>query len=208
MKRFVFAIATLGIAAVFACSSSTQQGVVQPVVDAAPGDDDAGATDAATASDTGTGADGGSTSTCEGACKTTSLVGDFGGKVRTLVRAQHGTQTGDAGSEFHVEAHLGGAPECPSQNSPSPDYTVIVTSIPRGRTGKLTEADGITSAFFDFKGDLALPPIAKSTKVEVTIVAVDSATPPAWVAMDVSVTFPEGTVKGHLYAAHCTSLDD
>jgi len=207
MKRFVFAAATLGIAAVFACSSSTQQGVVQPVADAAPGDD-AGPTDSATASDTATGTDGSSSSTCEGACKTTSLVADFGGKTRTLVRAQHGTQAGDAGSEFHVEGHLGGAPECPTQNSPSPEYTVIVTSIPRGRVGKLTEADGIKGAFFDFKGDLGLPPIAKSTKAEVTIVAVDSATPPAWVAMDVSVTFPEGTVKGHLYAAHCTSLDE
>lgn len=207
MKRVLTAIVALGVTAIFACSSSTQQGVVQPAADAATGDDDAGATDAATATDTATGTDG-SSSTCEGACKTTSLVGDFGGKTRTLVRAQHGTQAGDAGSEFHVEAHLGGAPECPTQNSPSPDYTVIVTSIPRGRTGKLTEADGITSAFFDFKGDLGLPPIAKSTKVEVTVVAVDSATPPVWVAMDVAVTFPEGTVKGHLYAAHCTSLDE
>ena len=207
MKRVLFAVAFAGITALFACSSSTPQGGVQPAADAAPGED-AGATDGASASDTSTGTDGSSSSTCEGACKTTSLVGDFGGKVRTLVRAQHGTQAGDAGSEFHVEAHLGGAPECPTESSPSPEYTVIVTSIPRGRTGKLPEADGIKGAFFDFKGDLALPPIAKSTKAEVTIVAVDSATPPAWVAMDVSVTFPEGTVKGHLYAAHCTSLDE
>jgi hypothetical protein len=155
------------------------------------------------------GADG-ATSTCVGACKTTALVADFGGKKRTLVRAQFGTQPGDAGAELHTESHLGGSAACPSQQSPSPDYTLIVTSVPRGAAGrKLSDRDGITSAFFDFKSDLGLAApsgITKALSVSVTVVGEDSATPPAWVALDVVAAFTEGEVRGHLYAEYCDSL--
>lgn len=205
MKRVLFAIAAgSAVALVVACSSSS------PAAQPAPSTPDAGEVDAQPADDGAVASDSAPTeagSTCEGACKVTSLVATFGGKARTLVRSQHGTQPGDGGSELHAEAHLGGAPECPTETSPQTDYTFVLTAVPRGRTGKVTEADGPKGAFFDFKGDLGLPPIARATKIEVTVAAVDSATPPAWVAMDVSATFPEGTVTGHLYTAHCTSLD-
>jgi hypothetical protein len=149
-------------------------------------------------------------SACEGACKTTSLVTDFGGRKRTLNRAQFGTQQGDAGAELHTESHLGGSPACPSMQSPTPDYTLIVSSIPRGTAGgKLSQRDGVTSAFFDFKSDLGLAApsgITKSVSVSITITAQDTADPPAWVAMDVSAMFREGEVKGHMYAEYCPSL--
>lgn len=152
----------------------------------------------------------GASSTCEGACKTTSLVVDIGGKKRTLVRAQFGTQTGDGGAQLHTESHLGGQAGCPSASSPSPDYTLIVTSVPRGAAGKkLSDRDGVASAFFDFKGDLGLAApsgITKALGVTVTIVGEDPATPPAWVALDVVAAFTEGEVKGHLYAEYCGSL--
>ncbi|MBS2015242.1 MAG: hypothetical protein JST00_20300 [Deltaproteobacteria bacterium] len=205
MKRVLFAIAAgSAVALVVACSSSTV--AVQPT----PSTPDAGEADAQPAVDGTAPTDASPTeagSSCEGSCKVTSLLATFGGKTRTLVRSQHGTQPGDGGTELHAEAHLGGAPECPTETSPQTDYTFVLTAVPRGRTGKLTEADGPKAAFFDFKGDLGLPPIAKATKIEVTVSAIDGASPPAWVAMDVSATFPEGTVSGHLYAAHCTSLD-
>lgn len=147
---------------------------------------------------------------CEGACKVTSLVGDFGGKKRTLVRSQFGTQQGDGGTELHTESHLGGDPACPTMSSPSPDYTLIVTAIPRGATGqKLSQNDGIKAVFFDFKGDLGLAApsgISKSLSVNVTVVAEDPATPPAWVAVDVTAGFTEGSIAGHLYAQYCQSL--
>jgi hypothetical protein len=147
---------------------------------------------------------------CEGTCKITSLVGDFGGKKRTLVRAQFGTQPGDGGTELHTESHLGGDPACPTMSSPSPDYTLIVTSIPRGATGKkLSQNDGIKAVFFDFKADLGLAApsgISKSLSVNITVVAEDPATPPAWVAVDVTAGFTEGSVAGHLYAEYCQSL--
>lgn len=31
--------------------------------------------------------------------------------------------------------------------------------------------------------------------------------PDGMVALDVTLTFPDGTVTGHLYATHCDSLD-
>jgi hypothetical protein len=168
------------------------------------------ANDGAAAGDAGSDA---SASDCEGACKTTSLAADFGGNERTLSRAQFGTQQGDDGSpELHVEAHLGGDSVCPDEQSPSPDYTLIVDAIPRGRAGQtVKETDGVSSAFFDFKADLGLAApsgISKAISVNVTVVAEDTATPPAWVALDVSIGFTEGSVKGHLYAAYCPSLTE
>lgn len=204
MRRVAFVGIAGSFAVALACSSTSSTAILDPVPDGATGDETGTAPEGST-TDAPTNEGGGGT--CEGACKQTSLVADFGGKTRTLARAQSGTQPGDGGVDFHVETHLGGDPACPTETSPSPEYTFVVTQVPRGRTGKLTEKDGPKSAFFDFKGDLALPPITRATKVEVTIVAQDTASPPAWVAMDVSATFAEGTVVGHLYASHCASLD-
>lgn len=148
-------------------------------------------------------------STCEGACKVTSLVVDIGGKKRTLVRSQFGTQPGDGGTELHTESHLGGAPACPEMNSPSPDYTLIITAVPHGAAGrKLSDRDGVIASFLDFKGDLGLPPATKAVSVNLTVVAADTSSPPKWVAFDVSAMFREGEVKGHLYSEHCTSLNE
>lgn len=192
-----------------ACASSSSNAAAQYPDGSdtvSPTPDGGGTTDA----QLDAGADGASTS-CEGACKTTALVADFGGKKRTLVRAQFGTQQGDAGPELHTESHLGGMAACPSASSPSPDYTLLVTPVPRGAGAgkKLSDRDGITSAFFDFKGDLGLAApsgITKALSVNVTVVGEDTATPPAWVALDVIASFTEGEVRGHLYAEYCDSL--
>lgn len=110
---------------------------------------------------------------------------------------QHGTQAGDAGTELHTESHLGGQAACPGMNSPSPDYTLIVTSIPRGPAGrKLSGRDGVIGTLFDFKGDLGLPPFTKAISVNLTVVGEDSATPPKWVALDVSADVPRGPGDG------------
>jgi hypothetical protein len=201
-------IACLGLFAV-ACGASSSGVAVQSADGAgpsSPGSEGGSTTDAE--ADASADAPAGA---CQGACKTTALVADFGGKKRTLVRAQFGTQQGDAGAELHTESHLGGSAACPSQSSPSPDYTLIVTSVPRGVGAgtKLSDRDGITSAFFDFKGDLGLAApsgITKALSVNVTVVGEDPATPPAWVALDVIVAFTEGEVRGHLYADYCDSL--
>lgn len=197
-----------GMTLVAACASSNGSGPVSPEGgggDASPSDDGGGP-----------GIDAGSdgktdapSTTCDGDCKSTSLVADFGGKKRTLVRAQFGTQPGDGGTELHTESHLGGQAACPQMNSPSPDYTLIVTAVPRVASGsKLSDRDGVIGTFLDFKGDLGLPPFTKAVSVNLTVVAQDTAASPAWVALDVSAMFREGEVKGHLYAEYCQSLSE
>lgn len=195
------------IVTVAACSSKSETaGVVAPEVDAGGPVADAGAGDAD--ADALAPAEAGP-ATCEGACKTTSLIATFGGLTRPLDRAQFGTQQGDAGAQLHVESHSGGMPECPSPQSPTPTYSLIVSSIPRGAAGGAASTkDGVTGAFFDFKGDLSLPPLTKATSVTVTGLVEDTATPPAWSAFDVTATFAEGTVTGHVYAAYCASLTE
>jgi len=188
---------------VAACSSNDPPGVVgvEPEASAPALDGGADRTEAGSEA---------SAPGCQGTCKTTSLVVDIGGNKRPLDRAQLGTQQSDAGApQLHVEAHSGGKPECPTQASPTPTYTLIVSSIPRGAAGgKASEGDGVTSAFFDFKGDLSLPPFMKATSVSVTGLIEDTASPPAWSAFDVTATFKEGTVTGHVYAEYCASLSE
>ncbi len=147
---------------------------------------------------------------CAGACLQTALEINIGGKKRALDRAQLGTQRNDAGrAQLHVEAHSGGMPECPTQTSATPTYTLIVNGVPRGAPGgQASKSDGVTSAFFDFKGDLGLPPLTKATSVSITSLVEDPATPPAWSAFDITAVFPEGAVTGHIYAPYCLSLSD
>lgn len=187
------------------CSSSSTPGGGG---DAGTPSDDAGASADASRPGDGGAVDGSVVSnTCEDACKTTSIEASFGAKKQSLSRAQFGTDTSDA--FVHVEAHAGGDPACPTETSPTPERTLVIAGVPRRATGRtLTQADGVKGSFFDFVGDLGLPPLTRSTAMSVTVVAEDEATPPSWVAFDVVATFPEGTVKGHLYASFCLSLSD
>lgn len=193
-----------------ACSSTTTIGpgtVLDASSEGGEEPEDGGRADSTTADGTTVDAPIGS---CEGDCKKTTLVADFGGKTRPLDRAQLGTQTRDGGAaELYVEAHAGGSTACPTMNSPSPERTLIVNHIPRGVVGsKVTDKEGLTSAFLDFAGDLGLPPATEAISVNVTVVAEDKATPPAWVAFDVTAYFREGEVRGHAYATYCASLSE
>lgn len=185
-----------------ACSSSSNDEPAAVAADGGTGGDDAGR-----APDSTTGGDAASAS-CTGACMLTSLSGTFGDKSGAFTRAQHGVETGASGEPLlYLEAHAGGSPACPDQNSPAPERTLILANVPRGQVGEtFTKADGVTAAILDFDGALGLPPTTKATAVEVKLVAVDAANPPAFVALDVTATFPEGTVTGHAYASYCDSL--
>jgi hypothetical protein len=140
----------------------------------------------------------------------TSVSAKIGGVTRTLVRAQFGTETDDAGEPLaHVEAHLGGDPACPSSDpdaapTTQPDYTLVVGTIPRGNPGDVfTKADGVTAAYFDFKGDqLTSAPLTKASQVKVTIVASDTSN----FEIEIDATFAEGAATGRIAAAYCPSL--
>lgn len=139
---------------------------------------------------------------CEGACRITRLTATFGGTTRTLDAAYHGVTTSAAGDTLYIEVYAGAAPGCPSMNSPTPDYTLILgrAPVPSGPTALTSPA-----SLIDFKGDLlgGSPAPAAASTVELTAVAYSA----TFVALDLSLTFPTGTITGHLFATRCPSLD-
>lgn len=174
------------------------------VVDDA-GTGDAGALDDAGSVDAG---DAGNVDTCTGACRTTALEATINGVKRTLDHGIFGTEAVDAGQGLYVEAHQGGDGKCPTDTSPASDRTVTLAYLPRGPVGTAyTESDGLKVSLIDIVGDqLTDKPVSKATAVRATLVAQDSSTPPAWVAVDLDATFAEGTVKGHVFASYCPVL--
>jgi hypothetical protein len=202
------AAVAFAIAAFVACSDDTTS--------SAPATVDGGGTSSSGGS-SGTDGDGAtsgdSSTTGDSATPTgkTSVDAEINGVTQTLTRAQFGTENDDAGKpRVHVEAHLGGAPECPSSDPDAaagaqPQYTLVVSNIPKGNAGEsFTKAgNGVTAAYFDFVGDqLDTKPLTQATAVKVTIVATSSAT----FELDVEATFPEGTAKGRISAEYCQSL--
>lgn len=144
-------------------------------------------------------ADAGVTTECTGACQVTALRAEFW-MVRTLDHAVFGTN-GDG--TLHVESYLGGDGGCPSQTSPTPDYSLVLAKVaPPNGTAPTTTSSGNV---LDFVGDLLGGPLgAQATTVIVRAVA---AQPGEFVALDIELEFTGGAVTGHLFATHCPSLD-
>lgn len=176
---------------------------------------DGGSTSSSGGSSSGSSGDDASTDSSTGDSSTptgkTSVDVEINAITHTLVRAQFGTENDDAGKpRAHVEAHLGGAPECPSSDPDAaagaqPQYTLVVSNVPRGNAGDTFSkaGDGVTAAYFDFVGDqLDVKPLTQATAVKVTIVATSGTT----FEFDVEATFPEGTAKGRIAAEYCQSL--
>jgi hypothetical protein len=148
------------------------------------------------------------TSTCEGACRTTSLAATFGAVQRQLDRAYYGITTTAAGASLHVEAYRGGAAGCPTQSAPATDYTLVLGSVPisTGMTAVTSPAN-----LLDLVGDL-LPNNqlgAAATAVTITPVATEVCMGcDGFLAFEASLTFAAGTITGHLFATHCDELDE
>jgi len=141
---------------------------------------------------------------------TTALAITWGSHQLTLNRAQLGLEPADGGPFLYVEAHLGGAPECPSNSSPTPDQTFILANVPSGPAGSIyTMADGVRGTLFDFAGTL-WPDVRPASAVAVQVTVVQRVLEPAasaFVVLDVNATFDGGTLSGRLAAPHCDSLD-
>jgi hypothetical protein len=145
---------------------------------------------------------------CEDACAQTLLTLVFGNDEVSIDRAQFGFNLPDNGEQtLHVEAHFGGDPACPSPSSPTPDRTVIFANVPIPTDP--TPIEGTPVTLLDFEGSLSPNPFDKATQVTLTPVAARM-TPPeaAFVAFEVDVVFPGGTMVGHVYASHCDSMDE
>lgn len=130
--------------------------------------------------------------TCTGTCTTTALTATFMA-TRTLDVAYYGV---NSDLTVRIEAYKGAAVGCPMMKLPVSEYTLVLANA---------GAQGTSSgSFIDSKGDLlgsATPVMA--TTVSLTPVAASE----MFVAYDVMLTFAAGTVNGHLYATHCSALD-
>ncbi len=154
--------------------------------------------------------------TCDGACRTTTLAAQFGATTRSFDHAAYGvTVTAGQPPTLHVEAYRGGPAGCPTASSPTPDYTLVLSELALPTTA----APVATAAnVLDFVGDLLGGPLgAAATAATATPIALDvcptcvgqpaPADPDGLVALDLTATFAAGTVTGHLFAVHCDSLD-
>lgn len=141
--------------------------------------------------------------TCTGACRATAATAMFNA-TRVLDRAYYGVTASNG--TLHVEAYRNAPAGCPTMSSPNPDYTLIL-----GRVPIPTDTTPSTSPgnILDFKGDLLGGPLgAQATMVTITPAAADRVmAADGFVALDVMLTFPSGSVNGHLFATHCASLD-
>lgn len=107
----------------------------------------------------------------------------------------------NANGTLYVEAYKGATPGCPDMNTPAPDYTLILGSFPTTSSTAMSTAN-----LFDYVGDLHdnFPQPLTATSVMLSAITY---VPNMFVALDADLTFPGGTLTGHLYATHCTSLD-
>lgn len=120
--------------------------------------------------------------------------------TRTLTLGFYGINADDG--TLHVEVNLGGYTTCPVMSSPSPKYLVILGRVPPVSAATATSPGN----FLDYEGDMLPSPMLgqQATSVMLTSVVYQVGTS---VALDVMLTFPAGTVAGHIYATHCASLD-
>jgi hypothetical protein len=163
-------------------------------------------------------------STCGGDCAALELTAIFGATSRGFDRAFFGLTAPDRTTsgawEIHLEATAGGADGCPTQSSPTPDRTLVVAALlvppapPEPPPGPVAP----TVSLLDFEGAL-LPdsPVATASRATASWVAADPCVACAegesdradrFVAFELSATFADGSVAGHVFASHCASLDD
>lgn len=119
--------------------------------------------------------------------------------TRTVDSAYYGT-TFDSRA-LRIEAYRTGTQGCPTMNSPTPDYTLILGEVdPASPTSNMSTANVL-----DFKGDLLGGPLglAATGKQIMRVAFVEG----NFIAVDVMLTFSSGTATGHVYATHCDTLD-
>lgn len=152
---------------------------------------------------------GGLPTTCTGDCQVTALTATFQA-TRTLNLAYYGVTRSASGATLHVEAYAGAPPRCPMQSDPPPDYTLILGTVPIPATSDPVTSNGNV---LDFKGDLLGGDLGRAaTSVSLIPVAANvcescQTDPDGMIALDATLSFEDGTVNGHLYAAHCDSMD-
>ncbi|CAN0560658.1 unnamed protein product, partial [Laminaria digitata] len=158
---------------------------------------------------------------CAGACRDLSLMIDLSGAQDSFQRAYYGltspAQSSSGTWELHLEATSGGADGCPTEASPSPDWTLVLAglTLPLGRDPVV---QGLSVSFLDFSGRfLTGTPITRSTTRSVQALAANlcpecvgmsaPAHPEGLVSLNLQASFAEGSIAGQVFATHCDSLD-
>ena len=154
--------------------------------------------------------------TCTGACQMMTAAATFGTTQRSFDRAQFGLTSPEnstsGGWELHVELHGGGSPACPEQSSPTPDRMLVIAGLKLPLTPAVYDTDaGIKSVLFDFDGDLTQAPLLRAGQTRVEVIAANACeTCPSaerFIAFELMAAFDGGTIVGHVYGTHCSSLD-
>lgn len=137
-----------------------------------------------------------------GQSASTLLTATLGTRTATFTRAQHGLEPTGL---LYVEAHFGGDPACPTQNSPTPDRTLVISGLnPMHDGGVQSYADGVRVTLLDFTGALTQAPFVRAASVRATPGAVNAGTE---VTFALEAGFDGGTLSGSFTAPHCASLD-
>lgn len=142
-------------------------------------------------------------SVCGGDCQKTTVSADFSGIQLPFTRAVYGHELTSGG--IYIEAYDGGDLGCPTASSPTPDRTIVISVMP-----PQLAAMSVSVTLFDFaKLVLKDKPLTKSTSGSARYLAADlgAAASPRFLALELEAVFPEGTLKGQLYATYCQSLD-
>ncbi len=194
----------------FACSGGDSK---DDVVDAGEGLADA-------SSSGGIDAQAGLPSSCTGDCAEMNLIATFGATTRTFDRAFFGftsPENSESGEwELYIENGAGTDDQCPTMQSPIPNYLLVIAGIP------LATVDpgpvSVTANLIDFEG--ALLPSAPREEASATTITWSAYDPclacaegdepdraSRMIAVEIESTFSGGNIAGHSYAVHCDSLD-
>lgn len=150
------------------------------------------------------------------ACEALAVSLDFDLLSTDFEQAFFGLETEDQVNwSLYAELYRGGADGCPSQESPTPDYTLIISNWPLEAI-ELSEEDGLSATLLDFSGDLLGGQLFVKAeqislrRVDACASCVNWPTPEAadgHVVVELNARFPGGSVNGLLRASHCDSLD-
>lgn len=160
--------------------------------------------------------------TCEGPCRAMAVTIRVEGRTGKVSRAQFGVtsaaKSGTGRPELHVELHEGGDPACPTESSPTPERTVVVSGLPVADVAATYGMpEGVRLTLLDFGRALTEEPLLRATEIAITPVAQsidvasggegDGGGPADFVAFEVRATLPGGELVGRVFAERCASLD-
>jgi hypothetical protein len=154
---------------------------------------------------------------CDQACQVVDAILTVGSEERRIERAFYGiSESPDAEFELYIEAYRGGAQGCPTDQSPMPEQTLVLSGIPIPPPGEIGGVDsdaGLRVNLLDFEGLVAQPVLpAESAALTWNSVSICSECneqdDSGFLSFEIEAEFgADGSLSGQLYATHCVTLD-